>query len=286
MIAGSLLFGMMAMLSYGLMQVYSQPLAKRFEPARFIMLRGVVVCALLIAATAPTLYKLAGGWQAAIAAVAIGVFGYLPPLAFTHGIKVSRVSIVAPIAGTAPFITVLLAAVFLHMRLQGFQWVGIVLIVLANIAVSLNFRSLHDSNVLKLASGVPYGLIAAAGWGVVALLIVYPTRSLGPWAAALMMEIGVLAAAMAHVFFRREPFMLAQAATKPVAANAVLICIGTLAYAIGVKSFHVGIVAALANSTGVVAIVAATIIHGERLTRAEKILAVLMVLGVALISLA
>lgn len=95
MIAGSILFGLMAMFGYGLANVYSLPIARRFGSARFLLIRGLAICAILAVTAIPTLGSLRD-WRAALAALAIGVLGYLPPLAFTHGIKMSRISIVAP----------------------------------------------------------------------------------------------------------------------------------------------------------------------------------------------
>jgi len=283
MVAGAILFGLVSMVGYGLANVYSLPIAKRVGPARFLFLRGLAICLILIVTAIPTMHHLAN-WRATIAAFAIGLLGYLAPLAFTHGIKISRISIVAPIAGTAPFITVLLSALLLGTHVGSVQWLGIMLILAANIAVSLNFRSLRDSNVLKLASGVPYALVAALLWGVVFFLIIYPTRSLGPWLSALLMEIGVTAAAAVHVWLRHEGFAFKQAVSRPMLANALLIAGGTLGYTIGVHSFNIGIVATLSNSTAVVSIIAATLVHHERLTHNEKILAALMTLGVVVVS--
>ncbi len=283
MIAGAILFGLLTMAGYGLANVYTLPLAKRFGPARFILLRGLVVCAMLTVTAIPTFHRLAN-WRAAFAAFAIGLLGYLAPLAFTHGIKISRISIVAPIAGTAPFITVLLSALLLGTHVGSLQWLGILIILAANIAVSLNFRSLRDSNVLKLASGVPYALTAAILWGVVFFLIIYPTRSLGPWLSALLLEIGVVAAAMVHVWSQRDGFALKHVFSRRLLINALLIATGTLGYTIGVHSFNIGIVATLGNSTAIISIIAATIVHHERLTRNEMLLAAFMVLGVVIVS--
>lgn len=285
MIAGAILFGLISMFSYGLANTYSLPLAKRHGPARFLLLRGIVVCAILLVLAIPNLHYLSN-WQAVLAALGIGIFGYLPPLAFTHGIKISRISIVAPIAGTAPFITVLLSVLLLNTHLHGIQWLGIAVIILANIAVSVNFRSLRSSNILKLASGVPYALVAALLWGLVYFLLIYPTRSLGPWVSALLLEFGLVIAATVHLKFKREELQVAKAADKLLIFNAVVIALGTLGFTIGVKYFNVGLVAALANSTAVVSIIAATLVHHERLTRMEKVLAAFMIAGVVLVSIA
>jgi drug/metabolite transporter (DMT)-like permease len=285
MIAGAILFGLVSMVSYGLANAFSQPLAKRLGAVRFLLVRGLVTFAIVFALSIPTLGNLAD-WKAALAALAIGLFGYLPPLAYTQGIKVSRVSVVTPIAATAPFITVLLAALFMHTDLQAIQWLGIAVIIAANIAASVDFRSLRNSKLLNLASGVPYGLAAAVGWGLVFFLIMYPNDSLGPWVTAMMLEVGVVIGSGLHLLARRQPFKVREGMSKAMVGNALLIALGTLGFTLGVTYFNVGLVAALSNSMAVVSIVAATIIHGERLTRTEKILATLMAGGVILISIA
>lgn len=285
MILGAILLGLLSMVGYGLANTYSLPLAKKHGPARLLMLRGITTCLILFLTAIPSLNR-ARDWRAMLATFLIGILGYLPVLAFTHGIKVSRVSIVAPISGTSPFITVLLSVLIIGAHLHSLQWLGIALIVAANIAVSLNFKSFKESNVLKLSSGVPFALIAALLWGLVFFLLIYPTRSLGPWLSALMIEIGVMIAAGSHVWLRHEPFMFKESVKGPMIANACLIVLGTLSYTIGVHSFNIGLVAALSNSTAIISITAATIVHHERLTRSEKILAVLMGIGVVLISIA
>lgn len=273
------------MFSYGLANTFTRPIIHRLGAARMLWVRGLAIVALLAVAALPAYAHLAN-WKAALAAVGIGVFGYLPPLAFSHGIKLSRISIVTPIASTAPLITVILSTVFLHTKLHGLQWWGIGVVVLANVLASVNFRSLRDSNILKMASGVPYALVASVGWGVVAFLLVYATRWLGPWIASLLLEVGVVLAAAVHVWLRREPFVPKEATRKDVMVNGALIALGTLSFTIGLRSFNVGLVATLGNSNAVVSIIAATLWHHEHLTRAEKYVAGLMVFGVVLVSLA
>src|SRR5205814_1295468 len=104
MIAGSIAFGLMAAVSWSMANIFSLPLAKRLGNARMLLLRGLWTCAAVIIPAMGSLGQLSH-WRAALMAFAVGVFGYLPPLAFTHGARVSRISIVSPIAGTAPFVT-------------------------------------------------------------------------------------------------------------------------------------------------------------------------------------
>jgi drug/metabolite transporter (DMT)-like permease len=158
-------------------------------------------------------------------------------------------------------------------------------VVAANVAMSVNLRSLRDSNVLKLASGIPYGLLAALGWGVIYFLIVYPTRSIGPWLSAFLLEVGVTLSAGLHIILRGDKFEVKDVASRLVILDAILIAVGTLGFTVGVKYFNVGIVAALGNSVAAISVIGATIIHHERLTIKEKVLAAFMITGVLAMTL-
>ena len=56
--------------------------------------------------------------------VGLGVAGYAPVLAFAHGVRVSRLGVVAPVAGTSPLVSVLLSAVVLGVPIGPVQWGG------------------------------------------------------------------------------------------------------------------------------------------------------------------
>jgi uncharacterized membrane protein len=111
------------MFGYGLGNVYAQPLAKRLGTVRSMFARGIVLCLLIGGTAIPSLLHPLD-WSAVLAAFAMGVAGYLPLLAFTHGIKNGRLSVIAPIAGSSPFVTVLLSVLFLGAHLHLVQWWG------------------------------------------------------------------------------------------------------------------------------------------------------------------
>ena len=117
----AILIGLVAMVCYGLANTFAQPPAKRLGPAQFLFVRGLATVAILAVVCIPTYARSHDPLQM-LYAFAIGVFGYLPPLLFTHGLKVSRIGIVAPIASTAPLITILLSYWLLHSPLHAVQW--------------------------------------------------------------------------------------------------------------------------------------------------------------------
>jgi drug/metabolite transporter (DMT)-like permease len=279
----SILAGLLAMTMYGLANAFSKPLSQKFGSAQMLFLRGFTIIIILAVASA-TSYHYLQNWMVALAAVGLGVAGYLPVLAFTHGIKESPLGVIAPIAGTAPLITVLLSSAFLSVNLHPAQWVAIVVVVLANIAVSVDLKNWRQSKSLQKSTGIPYALVAAAGWGLFFFLLVPFSRALGPWLAALLVEVGVTVAAGLHIVFSGQKVDLGGILSPKVMLNGALVCTGTVAFTVGVNYFNVGIVAALSNSTALITTLLGVYLFGEALHRKERLAGAVMVLGVAALS--
>ncbi|MDB5175230.1 MAG: putative rane protein [Candidatus Saccharibacteria bacterium] len=283
MILISIALGLLSMVAYALANVYSKPLSQRLGAPQTLFLRGITIAVLLAIPSMANASKL-GDAKVVLATIALGIVGYLPVLAFTHAIRESRIGIVAPIAGTSPLVTVLLSFIFLGVLLSGGQWVALVVIVLANIVVSIDFKNLRNSDVISKASGIPYALIAALGWGVFFFALVYAARALSAWQAAWLCEVGVTIAAGAHLFITKQKILFKEASNKLVMFNGALISVGTVAYTIGAKNYNVGIVAALSNSTALLALILGFLLYKERFSRREVAALLTMVVGVVILT--
>lgn len=279
----SVLFGLMSMAAYGCANAYSKPLSQEFGPTQALFLRGLTISVILAFAALPSIHYF-HNWQAVVATLLLGVVGYIPVLAFTHGIKESPIGVVAPIAGTSPLITVFLSFLFLGVSLHGLQWLAILAIIVANIAVSINLKNWRQSALLKRSSGIPFALIAALGWGVFFFLLVPISRTLGPWLAAFLIELGVTGAAGLHVAIAKKKVRMKHGMRPAIIANGLLICIGTLCYTVGVRYFNIGIVVALSNSTAVMASILGMYLFHEHLHFKERVASIIMILGIIVIS--
>lgn len=272
------------MLSYGFANTFSKPLSQKLGPSRTLFLRGLVICTILAIVSIPTLHYLSH-WPVALLAILLGVAGYVPVLAFTHSIKASPLGVVAPIAGTSPLVTLMLSVPLLHVSLHRVQWAALLVVILANILVSLDLRNWRQSRLLHKSSGIPFALLASLGWGIFYFGLVPIAKTLGPWLSALLVEIGVTTAAGVHNKIKGQHLHIRDALQAPVIINSVLICSGTLAFTLGVKYFNVGIVAALSNSTALIATILGVYLFKEKLHNKEKIAAILMVAAIAVVSL-
>lgn len=271
------------MLSNAFANTFSQPLAKKLGTIPTLFLRGITVCLILGVISIPSLYRLAN-IHYALFALLLGVAGYFPAQAFTHGVKVSRVGIIAPIAGCSTLVTVLLAATFLHAPIEPLQWAAIILVLIANIGVSVNIKSLRESSFLQLASGIPFAFMTAIGWGLFFFALVYPTRHIGPWLSAFLVELGLTLTAGVHLLISKQGVPIKHAFSKPVMMNGICIATGTAAFVFGVSRYNAGIVASLNTATALPSVLLAAYYFKERLSRVEIVAAATMIVGVVLVS--
>jgi drug/metabolite transporter (DMT)-like permease len=273
------------MVAYGFANAYAKPLVQALGPVRYVFLRGITLCVLLTGAAI-----VSGGHSASAVAIGatflLGLAGYLPLLAFGHAIRHSRVGVVVPIAGTSPLITVVCAFLFLGVRLNALEWAAILMIIAANVAATLDFRYWRESSALQLSSGIPFALLAALGWGLFCFFLIPATRAVGPWLSACISEIGVTFAAGTHACITNRGLSLRGVLSGPLMINAALVGVASLGFTIGVHSFNVGIVSALSNSTGLVCAMVGYFAFRERLHTREMVAGLIMIAGVAVLSLA
>jgi len=272
------------MITFGASNAFSKPLSKMVGPAQIIFLRSLI-SVIILGFICLFTYKSLGSWQVILSAFGLGLAGYLPVLAFTHGIKESPLGIIAPIAGSAPLITVILSFLFIGLVLHPAQWIAIILIIVANIAVSVDVRNWRQSNFLKLSSGIPFALIAAFGWGVYSFVLIPISQQLGPWQSALLTELGVTVAAGLHIKLSAKKFNMQYITNKKVIVNALLVFVGVVSFTVGVSNFNVGIVAALSGSTALVSMLIGMHHFNEKLKLKDRISALAMIFSIAALSL-
>ncbi|MGH7868246.1 MAG: DMT family transporter [Candidatus Dormibacteraceae bacterium] len=284
MILVSVLFGLTSMLGFGFSNAYSKPLAQEFGPSRFIFYRELILSVVLGVAALPSYSQAVDHWDVAALAVGLGVAGYVPFLAFIHGIRRSPLGVVAPIAAASPLITVLLSFAFLKVAIGQVEWLAIALVVLANVLVSFEFTDLRRSKLFQLSSGVPLAMVAVVGWGFFFFFLIALTRALGPWVTAFLSELGVTLAVGIHLLLTAQKVSWRDLVRFSVISNGLLSCIAILSFTIGVSHFNIGIVAALSHSTALISSGLGAVLYQERMQIKEKLGAGIMVIGVAIIS--
>jgi drug/metabolite transporter (DMT)-like permease len=215
-----------------------------------------------------------------LGAVALGLAGYIPLYAFMRAVKDTPVGIVSPICGGSSLIAVILSAVFLHTTLTSLQWLAALVIILANMAMTFEMKGFRKFANRPHAEGIVWSFAAAFGWGCFFFLLVPFTEKLGAWNAALLVEIGVLIAALTHMQLTRTLPSFQELKRPSIILNGALIAAGTVLFTIGVRSYSVPIVQILSNSTAFAASYFGYVLLHEHLNRRERIAGSVITIGV------
>lgn len=275
----SILLGLGSMLAYAYSNVQVKPLRQTYSSAQVICLRNIWAVAFLAVCAIPTITDLRQIWWS-FGTLLLGISGYVPLYAFMRAVKDTPIGIVSPIGGSSPLIAVLLSVLFLHTSLSAWQWMAAVIIVLANVAMSVDVQSWKRYVSHPHAEGIAWSLLAAAGWGVFFFLLVPFTEKLGAWNAALLVEVGVLFTAGMHMRISRSLPSLRDLKRPIFIMNGILVAAGTVLFSIGVQSYSIPIVQVLSNSTAFAASFFGFLLFRERLGKRERISGIVMTLAV------
>jgi drug/metabolite transporter (DMT)-like permease len=289
----AIIFGIIAMLGYGLGNAISKKAAVRLSPQKTIFYSTFVSAAILavvllheifckhspgISTKQPGLYILL--------AILISIFGYIPPMFFYKALKTGKVGIITPVANSGFIFTVILALIFLGDRMNALQFAAIVVVFAGIILVSLEPNGLKLKDIFRLANGVHYAIIACLLWGITFFLFKITTAALGAITNAFIIEATVAAAAAAHMLFSKESFRLPEKSLRPsLFFIGLFIAIGTLFYNLGISQDNVSIVAAFVAAGPAVTIVYGRFVFRERLTCLQYLGALVTLAGIIALSL-
>lgn len=215
---------------------------------------------------------------AAIAGIAeaIGV------AALYRGLAVGVMSVVAPVASTAPVVPIV-AGIALGELPGALQWAGIALAV-AGIVVASCAPPGEGSSDAAVRAGLIFGLLSALGFGAFYVALDAASEGDIPWAlvVARLTAVALFVAAFAASRFR----VRVGAADLPVlVAIGVLIIAADSLYAGASTKGLLGVVAVLSTLYPVVTIVLARFFLDERLERFQQLGIAAVLGGVVAISL-
>ena len=228
----------------------------------------------------PQLYRVLIDPWVSLAAIFLGVINAIGTLFLYKGFEVGRLSIVSPIASTAPLVGVLLAIAFLGEILTKELLLGICLVISGVVLVSLQSSRGGGS---KVAAGTAYavGFMLCGGFLLFGLKPV--TAAFGPFLPVLIMRwVGILVLAVPAI--RTESKVLSSA-LKPVLPIAFFDTFANVAYTLGVSFGTVTVVAPLGGMFSSVTVLLAWLFLKEKPSRHQILGFVAMLLGILTLGL-
>ena len=280
-----ILFGLVAMLGYGISNSMSQVPIKAIGSKRTIFFRNATASAFLGLATLFFLSETTISAEYVLIALGIAFLGYLPQLAYFRALKAGKVGVVSPIASSSVVFTVLFSLIFFNEVLGAWQVAAIASIVLGVIFISANPKDWKNTNLLNLSSGVPYALVAGVLWGLVYFLLKIPVSALGPMLSGFLLEFGGMVFSGINLKLSKVSFGIPDGGIlQKMIIIGLLGGMGTMFFNLGIQGSDVSIVAAITFSWPMLAAIYAKYAYKEEMGLLQWAAAVLILAGIIVLS--
>jgi len=280
-----IIFGLAAMLGFGLHTAISQAPIKSIGPMKAIFFRNIFTSFILLLALMLLPHENVFSVEYILIALAISFVGYIPLLTFYKALDSGKVGIVTPVANSSVIFTIMFSIIFFKESLNEVQLFSIALIVAGIMLISLDLKDLKHSDLFKVSSGVPYALITCVLWGLVFFLFKFPVTALGPTLTAFITEAGILVFAGANIAVSGGSFAVPDSKTmKKIAIASFFGALGSLAYNYGITVSDVSIIATLNFANPLVATIYAKAVYKEKLGIQQYAAAAMMIPGIVFIS--
>jgi drug/metabolite transporter (DMT)-like permease len=255
-------------------------LKSRSLPLLSVLLVSQASALLLLVATVVVLGDGPPPGEYLLYGVAAGLSEAVGVAALYRGLSVGVMSVVAPIAATAPAVPVVAAVILGELPTPG-QGAGILLAVAGVAAIS--YGGSEDSASGSLRPSVVFGLLTALGFG--GFQVAMDAASEGDVAWALLVARLTSVAAFAAVFLARRPALGVRSAELPVLVwIGVLIIVADALYAVASTMGLLSVVAVLSSLYPLVTIALARVYLHERLEAPQRIGAAAALSGAVAIS--
>ena len=290
----SLILGLMAAFGWGTADFLARFAARRIGAYRtlfFIQSFGLLILTPWMALQGRG-FSVGSGHHAVLWAILAGLLNVVSGLALYHSFKVGALAVVAPISGSYPALTLLFAVwsgeVITRMRAAG---IALILVGVPLVAISFAGRTPESHRTVaegeaKLARGVGWAVLAAAGFGTVFWLLgfhVMPT--LGGVASVWIIRLTTFVTLAAIAAPLRQSLRLPQGKTWwTVAGVGVLDTAAFVTNNTGLKSGEVSLVTVLASLYSSVTVLLAWAFLRERMAWSQWLGVGLIFAGIVLMS--
>jgi len=229
----------------------------------------------------PDAFRLFNHPWAALGGILVGVANAVATLSLYKGFEVGRLSIVSPIASTAPVVSILLAVVFLGESVTSERLLAISLVIGGIILVS--FQSEEKTVSKQVAQGVAYAVGFMFFGGLMLFGLKPVSAALGVFLPVLIMRwIGIPVLAIPFLASKHDP--VERNALWPIIVVALFDTFANVVYVVGVTFGTVTVVSTLGGMFSAVTVILAWIILKERLTLHHILGFLVIVAGVAVLT--
>jgi drug/metabolite transporter (DMT)-like permease len=288
-LAGGVLFGLVAMVGWGLGDVSGALLSRRLENLRallWVTAAGLALLALFVSVTGTPVTWRPAALPAIVLAGALNTAG---AVCFMRGLRVGTVSLVSAIASAYAVVLVLAALVLLGERLTAAQGLAVALVLAGSLLAASDLAAWRRGGRPGWSDpGLPFAFGAMFAWGLGYLALAQAARATG-WVATSGVAAGVEIVTLALVAVGAGRSIAPPVGRRLVGLTgltALFSWTANVAYTAGVETNLAAIVAPISAAFPVVTLVLARLLLHERLRPWQWAGIALVIVGVVLLSLA
>lgn len=285
MSSSGLILALLSMLGYGIGNGLVKVPASKFSHQKVIFYREIFACGVLLFALFFFLKSSHFDLLWIFLAYLLSIVGYFGLSFFYKALNYGNVGIISPVANSSTLITILLALAFLNERLNIYQLIATLLILIGIVLVSINFKLFKNSHIFSKESGVPYALITCLIWGVFFFFLKFIVDHLGPILATLVIELGTFSSCLVDIKAKKIEYLPIK--TKDLVTIAAVAIISTFAaifFNIGIQHNSVSLMSAISFSSPLVAVLFGKFVYKEKLKPTQFAAIALLLIGITALS--
>lgn len=287
MLSVAALYGLLAMLGWGVQVAALKSPIGRFGSVRAIILRGIVATSALAVALAILRPPLSFDARWFFLGLLIAALGYLPFLFFVYALRRGKVGVVTPVTALQIVVAALFGFLVLGETFSLAKAFAVGVIFTGVVVATVDFRNIRRSNLLSLESGVPFAVLAGLLWGIILPLFKFPSAELGALFFTLMVAGVTLLGAILQVTLEGKRVLPKASEFFKSPRHIVLIALaglgaafGTVFANLGYETGEISIVSGISGANIVIAAFLAALMYRERLSVREYAGAGLALLGI------
>lgn len=279
-----ILFGIISMVTYGFTDLISSLLTKRYNITRltfwYFVLSGIILGAISF-----LFFKLPKVSLLQVILLAFtSLVSVVALLSFFKGLKIGKLSIIAPISGAWSIITVLIGVMLFGESLTVMQSVGVALAILGTVLTSFKMRDLLAPRLRNLAPGSDYAIITMLLWGVFYAGIGILSKQLGWIWPVFVTTILSAVILLVYALFNGTDLSFPSKGTKLIVLWMIIGTIAFSTYGISANYGNVSLVSPIVASAPFIAVIAARLLLKEKLEVNQIIGIALILVGIFLIA--
>ncbi len=280
----SLAFAIFSMLGYGVVDLIAFLMSNQADPRKVPL--WTTALSIIFLGIGIFFFRFPSFSMNDLILVAIGaVTGVIALLSFYKGLNAGKLSVVVPIANAWPVVVVLIGILLLSEPVTALQISGVALALTGTLLVSFRYKDFARLGPSKIAKGAEYAAITLVGWGIFYAIIGILSKALGWYWPTIIEQAAVGILLLAYLLFTRTDLSFPSKIKYKLLVFGVLLSASFLLYSVSANFGYIAISAPIVGASPLITVLLGVFLLKEKVEKSQVAGILLIVIGIALISL-